>query len=109
MRGVTARRNIISRTLLAAMVALVLWGCGDRDPGPLAGTWRLKGSIPMTIHFRTGESEALGVIDKVSYQVKGNDVVVTYETGISKGSAMRFTMTGPNSARSEMGVLVRVN
>jgi hypothetical protein len=100
--------NAISKSLMAAIVALVLWGCGDRDPGPLAGTWRLKGPLPMTIHFRAGESEALGVIDKVSYDVNGNDVVVTYETGISKGSAMRFTMTGPNSARSEMGVLIRV-
>ena len=61
----------------------------------------------MTVHFRPGESEALGVIDKVSYQVKGNEVTVTYESGISKGSAMRFTVTGPNNARSEIGNLSR--
>ena len=90
------------------IVAAALVGCGGRDPGPLAGTWQLRGGIPMTIHFRSGESEALGVIDKVSYQVKGSDVIVTYETGITKGSAMRFTMTGPNTARSEIGNLTRI-
>lgn len=62
----------------------------------------------MIIHFRDGESEALGVIDKVTYQTKGADVIVTYETGISKGSAMRFTMNGRNIARSEIGVLTRI-
>jgi hypothetical protein len=62
----------------------------------------------MTVSFRAGETEALGIIDKVSCKTQGNDVVVTYETGIAKGSAMRFTMTGPDSARSEIGVLTRI-
>lgn len=100
--------NAIKNSIVAVIAAAVLLGCAGQDPGPLKGTWRLTGPIPMTVHYRPGESEALGVIDKVSYQVKGNDVIVTYETGISKESAMRITMTGPNSARSEIGNLTRI-
>jgi hypothetical protein len=100
--------NIINKLCIAAVLAVLLSGCGGSDPGPLRGSWRLTGPLPMIIHFRDGESEALGVIDKVTYQTKGADVIVTYETGISKGSAMRFTMNGRNRAHSEIGVLTRV-
>ena len=100
--------SIALRRLWLILFAAALLGCGGRDPGPLAGTWRLSGPLPMTVHFRPGESEALGLIDKVSYQVKGSEVTVTYESGMAKGSAMRFTMTGPNSARSELGSLSRI-
>ena len=92
-----------------ALVAstLLLAACSNRDPGPLAGTWRMAGAMPMTVQFRTGETEALGIIEKVSYEVKGSDVFVKYESGLMKGSAVRFTVTGKDSARSELGVLQR--
>jgi hypothetical protein len=97
------------RTAVAvALMISALAACGGSDPGLLKGTWRVKGVMPMTLQFRAGESEALGVIEKVSYKTQGNDVIVTYESGIAKGSAMRITMTGPNSARSELGTLTRV-
>lgn len=64
--------------------------------------------MPMTIQFRDGETEALGIIEKVSYEVKGNDVIVTYLGGIAKGMAVRYTMTGPNTARTEIGELQRI-
>ena len=62
----------------------------------------------MTIQFRNGETESLGVIEKVSYEAKGNDVIVTYQDGIAKGMSMRYTITGQNSARTEMGVLQKI-
>ena len=77
------------------------------DPGPLAGTWKMAGVVEMVIHFRNGETEAMGMIEPVSYDVKGNDVIVTYKDGPMKGTAMRYTMTGPNTARTALGTLQR--
>ncbi len=50
----------------------------------------------------------MGIIEKVSYEVKGSSVIVTYENGLMKGSAVRFTMTGPNTVHSELGSLHRI-
>ena len=91
------------------MLALLLVGCGNSDPGPLKGTWQVRGVVPMTVEFRPGETEALGLIEKVSYEVRGDDVIVTYESGPAKGVAMRYTMTGSDTARSELGTLRRVD
>ncbi|WP_232411480.1 MULTISPECIES: hypothetical protein [unclassified Methylophilus] len=87
---------------------LILSACTGSDPGPLAGTWRMGGLVPMTIQFRSGETETLGVIEKVSYKVKGNDVLVTYTEGLAKGMTMRYTITGQNTAQTEMGTLQRI-
>lgn len=64
--------------------------------------------MPVTVQFRNGETETLGVIEKVSYEVKGNDVIVTYQNGLAKGMAMRYTVIGPNTFRTQMGVLQRI-
>jgi hypothetical protein len=68
----------------------------------------MGGVLPMTIQFRNGETEAMGMIEKVSYERSGQDVIVKYENGLMKGTAMRYTMTGPDSARTELGTLQRV-
>lgn len=100
--------NII-RFLACVLMAFAISACsGDRSPGPLEGTWEMSGVMPMTVTFRSGETEALGMIDKVSYKTEGTDVLVTYLDGIAKGTTMRYTMTGPDSARTELGVLRRV-
>ena len=92
--------------IAGALLGLV--GCGG-NPGPLEGTWQLEGGfLNTTVHFRHGESEALGMIDKVSYKRVGNDVLMTYESGMSEGTTVRYTMTGPDSARWEHGTLRRV-
>jgi len=62
----------------------------------------------MTIQFRNGETEAMGMIEKVSYDARGNDVIVTYEDGLMKGTAMRYTVTGLNTLRTELGTLQRI-
>lgn len=94
--------------LLISVSLLTLSACSGNDPGPLAGTWRMGGLVPMTVQFRSGETETLGVIEKVSYEVKGNDVLVTYTDGIAKGMTMRYTITGQNTAQTELGALQRV-
>jgi hypothetical protein len=83
---VNANRFLSCPVLLAT---LLLVGCSRNDPGPLTGTWKMDGLIPMTVQFRSGEEEAMGMIEKVSYEVQGNDVIVTYKDGIAKGMGIR--------------------
>jgi len=32
----------------------------------------MDGVVPMTVQFRAGETETMGFIEKVSYEIKGN-------------------------------------
>jgi hypothetical protein len=97
------------RTFFAVLSLVILSACSRSDPGPLAGTWRMDGFVPMTVQFRAGETETMGFIEKVSYEIAGNQVVVWYESGPMKGTAVRYTITGPSSASSQFGGLRRIN
>lgn len=94
---------------ITAVAVLLIAACTGNDPGPLKGTWQMGGLVPMTISFRSGETEAMGMIEKVSYKVDGNYVLVTYKNGMAKGTTVRYTMTGQDTARMEFGVLRRVS
>ena len=87
------------RTALLALTVLLVTACG-RDPGPLAGTWRATGVVPMTVTFRSGESEAMGVIEKVSYEQQGNSVIVTSEDGMAKGMKVRYVLVDANTIQA---------
>jgi hypothetical protein len=100
------KRSALS--LLAILSLFLLTACSKNDPGPLAGTWEQTGAMQMIVHFRPGEMEALDVIEKVSYEVQGQDVLVTYKDGPMKGSTIRYTMVGPYTARTQMGTLKRM-
>ncbi len=93
---------------LIPMLSLMLVGCSGNDPGPLGGTWKMAGPIPLTVTFRYGETESLGMIDKVSYKKEGNDVLVTYKAGFAEGTTMRYTIINPNMVRTELGTLHRI-
>jgi hypothetical protein len=95
------------KALLLVIALLVLHACG-KGPGPLEGTWRMAGPLPVTVTFRPDEVETLGVIEKVSYERKGDDVIVTYQTGIMNGTSVRYTMTDRNTASFALGRLERV-
>ena len=86
----------------------MLTACSGSDPGPLEGTWKMKGVVPMTIIFRDGETEALGIIEKVSYEIKKDSVLVTYENGLMKGTSMRYTVINQNTVKSQLGTLRKV-
>jgi hypothetical protein len=97
------------KTYFAAVVAtsMLLAGC-SRSPGALEGTWKASGPIPMTITFRPGETETLGVIEQVDYKVDGNTVLLTYKDGLMKGSSMRFVLVGHDTATNPMYTLRRM-
>lgn len=88
------------RTIVAILFALTLAACGDSSPGPLAGTWQSAGFMPMKITFRSGETETMGVIEKVGYEADGQSVIMSYKDGLMKGSALRFVMVNPTTARA---------
>ena len=70
---------------------LTVSACSRSDPGPLAGTWRLEGVVPVTVRFGPGETETMGLIERVSYGIDGNQVIVRYTSGPMKGTAARYS------------------
>ncbi len=94
--------------IICVFLLLVLTACDGGNPGPLEGTWKMKGIVPMTITFRSGETEALGIIEKVSYEIKNNTVLVTYENGLMKGTSMRYTIINQNTVKSSLGTLRKI-
>jgi hypothetical protein len=96
------------KQLISIGIALALLsGCG-RSPGPLEGEWQANGPVPVKIKFRAGETETMGIIEKVTYSVDGNSVRVTSKEGIMKGSALVYTMLDQETARTEMFTLKRI-
>jgi hypothetical protein len=88
-------------------IGMLLAGCSG-SPGPLEGTWRASGPMPMTITFRPGETEAMGIIEHVDYKAEGDSVVVTYKDGLMKGSSMKYVLVDHNTATNPMLTLYRV-
>lgn len=87
---------------------LILLSACSEGPGTLEGTWKMSGLIPITVTFRDSEEESMGLISQVKYKHEGNDVLVTYIDGLAKGTTMRVTITGQNTATTGMGKLTRV-
>jgi hypothetical protein len=100
-------RNVLRGTLLG-VVALGLVACTGKSPGPLEGTWAMADPFPVTVSFRSGEVEAMGTVKKVSYKIRGKDVLVTYKEGANKGTTFRYTMVDADTIRSESGTFRRV-
>ena len=88
------------RTIAAAVFTLALAACGASAPGPLAGTWQADGAMPLKTTFRAGETETMGIIEHVSYDVQGQSVIVTYKDGLMKGNAVRFVLVNPSTAQA---------
>jgi hypothetical protein len=62
----------------------------------------------MTITFRPGETETMGVIEQVDYATNGKVVKVTYKDGIMEGSAIAFTIVDRNTVTNPMYTLRRI-
>lgn len=99
--------KIFSNLLILIVFVFSVTGCSS-GPGALEGTWQMSGVMPMTVTFRSGETEALGMIEKVSYKTDGNDVLVTYLDGMAKGMTIRYTIISKDSARTALGTLRRI-
>ena len=94
------------------LFAIALLTCGlltacSKGPGSLEGTWQMQGLVPMTVTYRDGEEEAMGIISKVTYKHDGNDVLVTYTSGMAEGNTIRLTKVDENTFTSELGTLKR--
>jgi len=96
-----------NQLLLILLTLGLLVGCSS-GPGDIEGRWQLDGLIPITVVYREGEEEAMGIISKVSYKHEGNDVIVTYLSGMAEGNSVRFTKVDQDTFRSELGLLKRV-
>lgn len=89
-------------------ISFLLTACGN-SPGALEGTWKANGPLPLTVMFRPGETEMMGVIEPVEYRSEGNTVLVIYKDGLMKGSSMRFVLVDRNTATNPMYTLHRVH
>ena len=90
----------MNRITAAVLLSLVLAACGDSGPGPLAGTWQAGGVMPLKTTFRSGETETMGIIEHVGYDVQGQSVIVTYKDGLMKGTAVRFVIVDATTAQA---------
>lgn len=95
-------------TRLYLLVLVLLLGACSSGPGDIEGRWQLDDLVPMTVVYRDGEEEAMGIISKVSYKHEGNDVLVTYLSGMAEGNTVRFTKVDKDTFRSELGTLKRI-
>lgn len=87
------------RFLVLAVLTIALAACGNSSPGELAGTW-VTSPISMKATFRDGETETMGVIERVTYKRDGSSVIVNYQDGLMKGSSVRFEMVNPTTAKA---------
>jgi hypothetical protein len=99
--------NMVSKILCTGLLTFFLQACSE-GAGPLEGKWKMSG-IPMTVIYRDNEEEAMGGISEVEYEHQGNDVLITYKSGMAEGTKVRITMTGTNSAKTAFGKLTRTN
>lgn len=101
--------NQLLKVTTSLLLVIILSGCSnDKDPGPLEGTWQSADLFGLKVTFREGETESLGMIDTVTYEVRGKDVIVTYHGGMTDGAKMRFTVESENFMHTEIGRFTRV-
>lgn len=94
--------------VVVALVALLTLSACSPGPGELEGKWRLDSVVPVTVTYRDGEEESMGIISPVSYRHDGDHVYVTYEGGLMEGHTIRLTRMNEETYRSELGTLKRL-
>lgn len=97
------------RLTIVSLLMVLLAACSKNSPGPLEGKWQLTGLLPVKIEFRSGETESMGMIEPVTYEKKGDSVLVTYEAGLLKGTTLRYVVIDDNTLQTELGTLKRID
>lgn len=88
------------KRILTCLSVAILIACGNAvDPGPLRGTWKAGGMLPHSVTFRSGEIESMGMVDRVTYKIDGNSVLVTATDGLMKGTAARYQLLDAQTIR----------
>ncbi len=97
------------RIFSLGIVALSLAACSGsaENPGAIEGTWKAREPFPVTVTFRPGEMEAMGSTKKVTYQMEGDVVLVTYKEGAQTGRTFRYTVLDDDTLRSDSGTFHR--
>lgn len=101
-------KTLLRNVLFVVMLASIAGCSSSSDPGPLEGTWRAVETMPLTVTFRDGETEVLGLIEKVSYEQYGEDVRVTALSGFGEGMAVRYTMLDEDTLTGPFGTMHRI-
>lgn len=97
----------MDRNFLLALAVLTLSACTGNDPGALEGTWTATKPFPVTVTFRADEMQSMGTTKKVSYENKGDEVLVTYLEGPNRGRSFKYTVIDDNTIRSDSGTFHR--
>ncbi|MDF1690664.1 MAG: hypothetical protein P1U35_13765 [Cycloclasticus sp.] len=93
---------------LTLLFIAFLSGCSS--PGYLEGTWQASNTtIPLIITFRQGETESMGIIEKVDYEQSGDSILVHYKSGMMKGTSFRFLVVDRNTIKSQLGTFKRID
>ena len=98
----------MAKRALLCISLLALSACASpEDPGALEGTWSAKEPFPVTVTFRSGEAVAMGFTKKVTYQASGDQVLVTYLEGPTKGKTFKYEIVDADTIRSASGTFHR--
>lgn len=91
------------------LILLMISACSQPATSecPIAGHWIAEGKMPFEINFQPGEARMLGMVNKVTYQKKGNVITVIYADGPMKGQSVSYTMVDSNTIKNPMVVLRR--
>lgn len=98
----------LMRLLATCALSALLTACKPSDPGPLAGKWRIVEDKRVVIDFKPGESDTMGIVEAVDYDVLASQVIVTYKKGPMSGIPQEYLLTSPDTVTSPIGHLERV-
>lgn len=93
--------------VLALLTCGLLTACSG-GPGTLEGTWKAQGLVPMTLTYRDGEEESNGIITKVTYKHEGDDVLVSYTSGVMVGNTIRLSKVDEDTFTTQGVTLKRI-
>jgi len=101
--------NYLRAWFVLSLIFMSITACSNNNgPGVLEGSWKGEGLMAFDTTFRPGEVEIMGIIQKVSYHKEDEDILVTYESGESKGSTIRFKIIDKNTIESPFSKYKRI-